>query len=521
MFPDTLLTRKRHPSDKDTFISNVTSTQKAGDADWVPASLKGSFPSFAGYHETGAATHALMALLSMAHVTFSDAVGETNATLIKQLIRADGMLLKADRPVTAIDAQFQAMLFGAWPSQEVPASKAGSLFTMPCDPHNKYQQFEVSKGRLTVADGQLCLTAGGGMAGSSIIAAKCSAGRRNSSQAFQLTSNTGGPRGSLQYAVTHNSSRGRPLCLQLHDGGAELVACDAGVADQGFAKARLPRAYPDPDDSVFNIATLWHDDMNCLTVARAPQNGAFTFDSEAERATLADELFPHSDWSVSAQYRDAYTMSAGLMQSVKQRQAQASAQCGGRLGAPQGPLGEIYSTHATIGGMTWRYVVGVQLSSNYSVTTHDLAMGSGSDAGSVVSYRYDHAAPGFKPSNASELRKLEGTTVLELQENANEFCDTGPAHGIKTRCFPFELHAVAPVASNGWALTGETGKMVPISNARISSVAALPSGGFTVGLKGAPAERVTMGAVDVKAGKAPVYTTATIGTDGTATLTLK
>ena len=51
---------------KDTFISNVTSTQKGGLASWVPSKLKGTFPSFAGYHETGAATHALMALLSMA-----------------------------------------------------------------------------------------------------------------------------------------------------------------------------------------------------------------------------------------------------------------------------------------------------------------------------------------------------------------------------------------------------------------------------------------------------------------------
>jgi hypothetical protein len=99
---------------KDTFISNVTSTQKAGQQEWIPPNLKGTFPSFDGYHETDAATHALMSLLSMAHVTFSDAVGETNDTLVKQLIRADGMLLKADRPVTAIDAQFQAMVFGAW-----------------------------------------------------------------------------------------------------------------------------------------------------------------------------------------------------------------------------------------------------------------------------------------------------------------------------------------------------------------------------------------------------------------------
>jgi hypothetical protein len=93
-------------------------------------------------------------------------------------------------------------------------------------------------------------------------------------------------------------------------------------------------------------------------------------------------------------------------------------------------------------------------------------------------------------------------------------------HGIKTRCFPFQLHAVAPIATNGWILTGETSKMLPISSARIASITVVTSGGFTVSLKGAAKETVTMGAVDVEGGKAPVYATATIGADGTATLTV-
>ena len=90
--------------------------------------------------------------------------------------------------------------------------------------------------------------------------------------------------------------------------------------------------------------------------------------------------------------------------------------------------------------------------------------------------------------------------------------------GIKTRCFPFELHAVAPIASNGWVLTGETGKMIPVSNVRISSAAPLPSGGFNIELKGAPQEVVTMGAADVKGDKAPIFATTTISADGTATM---
>ena len=110
---------------------------------------------------------------------------------------------------------------------------------------------------------------------------------------------------------------------------------------------------------------------------------------------------------------------------------------------------------------------------------------------------------------------------MELQASANELCATGPLFGLQTACFPFQLHAVAPVASNGWALTGEVGKFVPVSAQRIATIAVLPGGGFELGLKGAPGEAVTMGAVDVKkAGAAPVYAEAHIGADGTAKLQL-
>merc|ERR1719183_604804 len=66
-----------------------------------------------------APTHALMALLSMAQVTFSDAVGASNKTLLMMLCREDGVLLKTDRPATPIDKQFQLSMFGGghWPGQ--------------------------------------------------------------------------------------------------------------------------------------------------------------------------------------------------------------------------------------------------------------------------------------------------------------------------------------------------------------------------------------------------------------------
>lgn len=67
------------------------------------------------------------------------------------------------------------------------------------------------------------------------------------------------------------------------------------------------------------------------------------------------------------------------------------------------------------------------------------------------------------------------------------------------------------------------GKFIPISRQRISSV--LPKhadsgGGFTIMLRGAPGEVVTMGAADIQGGADPVYASATVGSDGKATLDL-
>jgi hypothetical protein len=72
-------------------------------------------------------------------------------------------------------------------------------------------------------------------------------------------------------------------------------------------------------------------------------------------------------------------------------------------------------------------------------------------------------------------------------------------------------------------LTGEVGKMVPVSRNRIRSIAAAVGGGFEVGVMGAPGERVTMGAANTHATACSpvVYSSATIGADGTATITLQ
>lgn len=87
---------------KDTFYSNTTEHSSR-----VCEGCK----DFDG-QEPQPLLHALMSVLSASFVTVSDAASASNASLLQHLYRADGMLLKPTRPVTAMDAQLLANVFG-------------------------------------------------------------------------------------------------------------------------------------------------------------------------------------------------------------------------------------------------------------------------------------------------------------------------------------------------------------------------------------------------------------------------
>ena len=409
---------------KDTFISNATSTQKSGE--WTNDTKQ--WPSFKGCksltmasvsappwssiltlgvvlfctdHERNAATHALMSLLSMASVTFGDAVGESNKTLLMQLCREDGMLLKADRPATAIDAQFQAMMFDAWPGDSSSGSSGhGALFTTKCDPSNKMQQFEYDEKT------KVLRLAGGKPDQGCIDVSGC---RGSAGSAIHLYDNTLGNCGTVstckgtneQWTMDQDSTSGATIiksampaakgqCLVVSGGSAQLGDCATEPAHWSVGRHR--------GDGPFSIETTTHDDQQCLTAAKpsSVQHGALQATPETVKEH-AEALFPTATSEVSAGYRDAYATSDLLMESIDAKRA-LDEQCKGGFGAPQGPLGEIYSTHTTVGGMTWRYVVGVQVANDFNTTRKTLGI-SADDTTSYV--RVDLAPPVPRAARAS------------------------------------------------------------------------------------------------------------------------
>lgn len=106
---------------KDTFLSNATQQPPSHSNTGKPGS-----GGFKGFRERAPALHAAAALLSAGPVSPSDGVGGSDVALLKSLCRADGMLLKPDKPARSVDAQW---LSSAFPLRHMAAAPQGYLAT--------------------------------------------------------------------------------------------------------------------------------------------------------------------------------------------------------------------------------------------------------------------------------------------------------------------------------------------------------------------------------------------------------
>ena len=96
-----------------------------------------------------------------------------------------------------------------------------------------------------------------------------------------------------------------------------------------------------------------------------------------------------------------------------------------------------------------------------------------------VSYAFDEATT-FKPTESANLHSFGGASDLPLmlKQSDTSMCETAPRFKITTKCFPYQWHTIAPIASNGWALIGEVGKFIPVSKQHIASLNVIESGGL-------------------------------------------
>ena len=113
-----------------------------------------------------------------------------------------------------------------------------------------------------------------------------------------------------------------------------------------------------------------------------------------------------------------------------------------------GPVGEVWATHTTLDNNVFGLVMAAVLLSDYELSLAK-DMGLANRTGFV---HYE--------ANATGTVSRSPTLVLKA-------CDK----------WDFQLHAVAPVLPNGWALLGEPDKWVPVSNVRFRDLTYDSDGG--------------------------------------------
>ena len=491
---------------KDTFFSNTSMMTESKES------------RFVDFTESNPLTHALMATLSMAQVTFSDGIGMTNKSLVMMICRDDGVILKPDRPATAIDAQFNAMMFGGWPGSSPPPrpgppgphpGPSGSIAFQKCNATDPRQQW------ITTRAGGLGITAGKTGAAGCINVGGC---RKNAGADVHIFAPVPSePAGcgthsdcnglNEQFTLADGQIRSalgsKDMCVSVSGGSAgsaELERCSKATA-----VFKVPAAWPGPIKSATDETLCLHGDD---PAADQPWRPAGDDDAAAG--------FVPTDWEatgLSHNYAGALQISEELLHKIETRARNAGEECSM---APQGPKGEVYSTHTTIGDHTWRYVVGVQLSTALNVTPDMLGFRGAGAGAQLVQFAWSDSET-FRQAASAVPAPFSATHPIALKAAAADGlgCDTsGPVDQYSA---PIQYHTVAPVfADSGWVFLGEALKLVPISRQRIAQLAASASG-FTAAVVGQPGESVVLGAFHP--GQGSVYATCVLDTAGAATFT--
>ena len=522
---------------KDTFFSNHSKAQlrPAGTA-------RDQLPPFSGYYESDPSTHALMALLSMGPVTFADAVGAANKTLLMQTCRADGVLLKADRPATALDAQFHAMMFRqGWPGQppqpSPPSPGHGALTAVACVAGAQDQQwaYDTATGALSAAvDAKhACVNIGkcdksdGAKVQLFHNDAGCGTGAgtcKDQNELWDMQAATGGVR---------LVSRLAGKCLSASKAGAKVFTCSSapgagqvwtfsgGVLSQGGACLTGGAIAPLPE----------------AVRAERPRLAALCgLDAPASLEQVSDGLSPA--------YASAARISARFVADLARRSLAEPDTCAptaghlrradgtpvdeqctvDKLTAPQGPLGEAYSTHTSVGARTWFYLVGVQIGRDLAVGP-DQVIAASSEAraagGESQSAAQGYVAvswsdpSGFAPTARASVAPFDAAHPIVLSAH--------PSSGVGKRnesLYAAQYHLVAPVLANGWIMLGEAGKLVPVSRNRIASLVERADG-VDVDVVGSEGEQVAFTFVDTAGAAAdPVVVSCTLPAAGRARMSV-
>jgi hypothetical protein len=144
-----------------------------------------------------------------------------------------------------------------------------------------------------------------------------------------------------------------------------------------------------------------------------------------------------------------------------------------------------YQTHSAVSGLIWHQLLSMHLG-KFVPKVADFYPAIKDQSFVVRESRWSACRNGTDPF----ISKCAAKATLKSLPDIS----TGPHRLDATGAVAWKLHTLSPVLSNGWALLGETDKIVPVSPVRFSSISVLGNC-LAVAVSVSNAEVVAVGAI--------------------------
>eukprot|EP01065_Artemidia_motanka_P014747 TRINITY_DN18589_c0_g1_i2.p1 TRINITY_DN18589_c0_g1~~TRINITY_DN18589_c0_g1_i2.p1 ORF type:complete len:1013 (+),score=314.37 TRINITY_DN18589_c0_g1_i2:54-3092(+) len=162
--------------------------------------------------------------------------------------------------------------------------------------------------------------------------------------------------------------------------------------------------------------------------------------------------------------------------------------------------GRIWATHSALSGLTWRYVLSINVTAEVEILAADLWPQTADGAGVVVRRWFAGHAPAACADGAAAL--ATGCVTSAPAPNASTLftvLNDRPVM-VENDTHVFDLHTLVPVHRSGWAVLGDPTRYVSASRAVFKYVN-FTGTGVVVGVLGAGVETVDVVALQPRAGR--------------------
>lgn len=139
------------------------------------------------------------------------------------------------------------------------------------------------------------------------------------------------------------------------------------------------------------------------------------------------------------------------------------------------PTGVITTTHSSVSGYTWHYVLATDIRVPWKLSERDLYPPVSAASGWVARRWHAGHAPNLCQQGAAALSSGCIAAVVRGEDDMPAIANDRPVM-VQNDTHVFDLWQFAPIAANGWVVLGDTSRYVSGSGTRFLALDFLPSG---------------------------------------------